>query len=73
MTEQHLITYINALENRIKELEADRAEGEWIDKCGNKVCACSNCGTEYDHTYEWIERWNFCPNCGAKMKGINDE
>ena len=45
MTEQHLITYINALENRIKELEADRAEGEWIDKCGNKVCACSNCGT----------------------------
>ena len=37
---------------------ADRPQGEWMSKCGNKVCACSNCGEDYDHTYEWIEEWN---------------
>jgi hypothetical protein len=43
-------------------------QGEWISMCGNKQCDCSMCGERFDHTYEWIERWNFCPNCGARMK-----
>ena len=44
-------------------------QGEWISMCGNKQCDCSMCGERFDHTYEWIEQWNYCPNCGAKMKG----
>ncbi len=51
----------------------DKPQGEWISVCGNKQCNCSVCGEGFDHTYEWIERWNFCPNCGAKMKGADDE
>jgi len=30
-------------------------------------CKCPKCGTEYDsHTVKFI---NFCPNCGADMRG----
>ena len=29
---------------------------------------CSECGTGYVK-YEFIERANYCPNCGAKMDG----
>lgn len=33
---------------------------------------CSACRAEYSFDYETgvsAEDWNFCPNCGAKMKG----
>ena len=63
-----------AIESGINNIpSADRPQGEWMSKCGNKVCTCSSCGEDYDHTYEWIEKWNFCPNCGARMKGADDE
>ena len=29
-TDPYAVTYINALKNRIKELEADRPQGEWL-------------------------------------------
>ena len=47
---------------------ADRPTGEWINKDGG-LANCSICG----------ERWgawdvmNYCPNCGAVMKGGEDE
>ena len=52
---------------------ADRPQGEWIDR-GMRVPSswvkkCSLCGYETD-TWRWC---NFCPNCGAKMKGADDE
>lgn len=28
---------------------------------------CSNCGKEF------MDKSNFCPNCGARMKGVDDE
>ena len=33
---------------------------------------CSFCGKRFE---EWDEKpnWNFCPNCGADMRGGNDE
>ena len=45
--------------------------GEWIDlktmdEWYTHVYKCSLCGCE--HMYS-----NYCPNCGAKMKGIDDE
>lgn len=49
-------------------------EGEWIytsDKSGyigNPVEQCSICGAEYEQA-----PFNYCPNCGAKMKGVDDE
>ena len=33
---------------------------------------CSNCGTGYVK-YEFIERANYCPNCGAKMDGDGND
>ena len=53
--------------------KADRPQGEWIDR-GMRVPSswvkkCSLCGHETD-TWRWC---NFCPNCGAQMKGADDE
>lgn len=47
--------------------------GEWIRSSdidiawGSKVYTCSNCGHKRD------SETNFCPNCGARMKGADDE
>ena len=40
----------------------------WIDRCRGKVCVCSRCDQEFDHTYDAIkDEWLFCPKCGARM------
>lgn len=40
----------------------------WIDKCRGKVCVCSRCDKEFDHTFDAIkDEWLFCPNCCARM------
>lgn len=57
----------------LKELNADRPQGEWImskpeeDGFG-AVFQCSRCSCEVD-----CVPTNFCPNCGARMKGAKDE
>ena len=47
-----------------------RPQGEWIRKCNeNRVdICCTNCG--YDDGYSCF---NFCPNCGADMRGKKNE
>ena len=51
---------------------ADRPQGEWIDSNGmratwNFSAFCSVCG-------EWSEYLTaYCGNCGARMKGADDE
>lgn len=68
---------------RIEELEEyERKKGEWIaieeetgvEAFGFKektVCGfqCSACGNEVDVTEG---NFNFCPNCGAKMRGVDN-
>ena len=57
---------LDALKNLPSE---DRAKGEWIVLdivCREEICLpyeCSNCGFRYG------SRFNYCPNCGADMKG----
>lgn len=54
---------------------ADRPQGEWIDRSdGGRILnpwwetyECSRCG-QYG-----TRIWNFCPNCGCRMKGVDDE
>ena len=42
--------------------DTERPQGEWIEDSGN--IACSQC-----HTIWLYRRTDFCPNCGARMKG----
>lgn len=51
-----------------RDVHPERKKGKWMAFCRGKVCNCSVCYKGYDHTYEFIEEWNFCPNCGAKME-----
>ena len=67
LTREERIAHINSIPS------ADRPQGEWIDR-GMRVPSswvkkCSLCGYETD-TWRWC---NFCPHCGARMKGADDE
>lgn len=47
---------------------ADVAEvrhGEWLE--GNKRQPCSEC------LYRGVRAWSYCPNCGAKMDGKEND
>lgn len=65
----------------LKELKADRPQGEWIyceDDKGQDGYRCSECGffVPWYYSYEdieYIKKYHICPNCGARMKGENDE
>lgn len=51
-------------------------QGEWLEPDTPIVCAakCSVCGnTEYLDYGGQEEGWNFCPNCGARMVGGEEQ
>ena len=57
-----------------KALSADRPQGEWkrrlVDNGFNADWVCSECG--YRVKTDFVS-FNYCPNCGARMKGADDE
>lgn len=50
---------------------AQPREGKWIDS-GYGV-ECSLCGEWYPHASIARNQLNFCPNCGADMRGDSDD
>ena len=54
-------------------------EGEWIVDMPNYKSICPVCGAKETEFIYGTEMWyglgesKFCPNCGAKMKGVDDE
>lgn len=44
--------------------------GEWINKNGH-THYCSVCG--FEETEWYTKDYNFCPHCGADMRGKNDD
>lgn len=56
----------------------DRPQGEWIVRFPyedtGKTRTCSNCNiTQTVNVYDGVVRFKFCPYCGARMKGADDE
>ena len=68
----------NALNIAIEALlSADRQKSKWIYHMTEgvvKTISCSQCSAWYDVTIpEQIATFNFCPNCGARMDGKEQE
>ena len=68
--------YSTAYKSGYEKGKADRPQGEWINKHkwdnGFLERECSLCGAMKPilmHT----AKINYCPNCGARMKGADDE
>ena len=60
-------------------IDIDRPQGEWVVNISDYKSMCSVCGANETHFIYGTEMWyglgesNFCPYCGARMKGIDDE
>lgn len=60
----------------LERADADRPQGEWLLKDNVFYYGC--CGKESQFTTDDVYVYdmplpNFCPNCGARMKGADDE
>jgi NAD-dependent SIR2 family protein deacetylase len=61
------------IKQRLKNLpsaQPERKKGYWYD------CQCSECGWSFEVESGFIgnpERFRFCPNCGADMRGEQNE
>ena len=71
--DERLLNFKDELDKVYEELRnapsvvPSRAEGEWISK-HNGYWTCSECGL----SFLFYAKGNYCPNCGAKMKGADD-
>lgn len=56
---------------------ADRPQGEWVDMGDFEQCSvCKGTRLKEFQSYYGKTTWiktPYCPNCGAKMKGADDE
>ena len=43
----------------------DRSTGKWVDDCACSICHWIH---EDDNGFALITKYNYCPNCGAKME-----
>lgn len=58
----------SALDMAIEALKADAVQGEWKHTITGQPY-CSNCEYVFGEDEEYSPFWNYCPVCGARMKG----
>ena len=52
---------------RLLSLSSAQKKGKWIEDCGEQTC--SICKMSFNDLYPLYTKANYCPNCGAKMRG----
>ena len=53
---------------------ADRPQGEWMHDDSSPIAyRCTACNTLQHWSVIQNGRYRYCPNCGARMKGADDE
>lgn len=61
------IAYRDEIDNIPTADVRENVRGEW-GRTKNGFIYCSNCeATWYENA--WTDKWHFCPNCGADMRG----
>ena len=74
VSHQYAEMFINAV---CRAPSADRPQGEWIwsprDTDGTVSGCCSNCSFSHLFIGGHTAQYNYCPSCGARMKGADDE
>ena len=71
-TEQDLVAHSWAIRILQSLPSANAKQGKWLTDKGKSLMICSVCGTLFNkHTdfFDFEEFANFCPYCGAIMKG----
>ena len=73
-TDAHYPSWYAAQIEKLPSTQPERKKGQWMkeDRGHVEYCAvCDQCG------FDWIwsdrEYFKFCPNCGADMRGEQDE
>lgn len=71
---EDLLGTIEAYDMAIEALQTEPKRGAWkrriVDNGFNADWVCSECG--YRVKTDFVD-YNFCPNCGARMKGADDD
>ena len=68
-TERNSLLHLKDDMKSLPSAQPERKKGKWIDKSGGIEGAwnyCSVCGEQA------IDLYDFCPNCGADMRGEHD-
>lgn len=70
------LTY-DILVDYIESIPSAERKGEWIwsqrDTDGTVSGCCSNCSFSHLFIGGHTAQYNYCPNCGARMKGADDD
>ena len=78
----HIDMILNAILHHTPTVDAvEVVHGHWVSltECANAGVYCSVCNKKvYKEDYAWCNRKNklrsnYCPNCGAKMDGGNED
>ena len=49
----------------------ENVKGEWIE-CDDRHCECPICHSVWSYFENMVEYFDFCPHCGADMRGGED-